>query len=253
MFISNFKPAHYGSNDLAQNRSRPLPLRVHTRLLPKTPDIEVGCQLDEWELKAVRHTLEFLVHDRVIDPDSLPGLLDRAVTAVSARVLGYGFSDLADKPRSGHTRLTPPDEARSWVDKWGSARSALEAALVGRSGKGRKPGFLKDLVEMADEEERAEVKELPVEEYRFSGIPRTPKVPIDQSVHDGYLVCLIDGSRRTFLTRYLRAHFGMTPQEYRIHFGLPSDYPMTAGNYRTLRSHLARSQGLGLPGGKSSK
>ncbi|TJW45415.1 MAG: MucR family transcriptional regulator, partial [Mesorhizobium sp.] len=38
---------------------------------------------------------------------------------------------------------------------------------------------------------------------------------------------------------------GLTPDEYRAKWGLPSDYPMVAPNYAATRSALAKTMGLG--------
>lgn len=134
----------------------------------------------------------------------------------------------------------------AWVAEWGSARDALEAVLRGRELRGRRPEFVKILEIAADDEERREVDELiEAGEYKFAKIPRTPVAPIEGSVTDEHIVCLVDGSKRTMLSRYLKAKFRMTPREYIIHFGLPSDYPMTATRYRDTKSDLAVHQGLG--------
>ncbi|WP_457155624.1 MucR family transcriptional regulator, partial [Mesorhizobium sp. P5_C1] len=37
----------------------------------------------------------------------------------------------------------------------------------------------------------------------------------------------------------------MTPDEYRVKWGLPRDYPMVAPNYSKTRSALAKASGLG--------
>src|SRR6202021_2727352 len=60
----------------------------------------------------------------------------------------------------------------------------------------------------------------------------------------GYLICLDDGKRFKSLRRHL-ATLGMTPQQYRAKWNLPSDYPMVAPNYAAQRSALAKSLGLG--------
>jgi len=52
-----------------------------------------------------------------------------------------------------------------------------------------------------------------------------PAVPIEDSVHDDYLVCLEDGEKVVLLSRYLKSHFEMTPEDYRTKWGLPEDYP----------------------------
>ena len=79
---------------------------------------------------------------------------------------------------------------------------------------------------------------------RGAGGPR-PAVPIDQSVTPDYLVCLEDGKQLKLLKRYLRAHYGMTPEQYRAKWGLAPDYPMAAPNYSRARSRMAKRSGLG--------
>jgi len=76
---------------------------------------------------------------------------------------------------------------------------------------------------------------------------REPAVPVKRSVFPDYIVCLEDGKKLTTLKRYLRATFGMTPEQYRNRWGLPADYPMTAPNYARRRSDLAKRFGLGRP------
>jgi predicted transcriptional regulator len=41
------------------------------------------------------------------------------------------------------------------------------------------------------------------------------------------------------------ASYGMTPDDYRAKWNLPSDYPMVAPNYAAVRSQLAKTLGLG--------
>ena len=47
------------------------------------------------------------------------------------------------------------------------------------------------------------------------------------------------------LKRHLRTNYGMTPEEYRAKWGLPSDYPMVAPAYAKQRSAFAKKIGLG--------
>ena len=70
-------------------------------------------------------------------------------------------------------------------------------------------------------------------------------VPIDESIHDDYLVCLEDGRKLKSLKRHLQHRYGMTPDQYRAKWNLPSDYPMVAPNYAAARSALAKNMGLG--------
>jgi predicted transcriptional regulator len=72
-----------------------------------------------------------------------------------------------------------------------------------------------------------------------------PAVNPKKSVFPNYIICLEDGKHLTMLKRHLMAAYGMTPEEYRIKWGLPASYPMTCPNYATRRSDLAKSMGLG--------
>ncbi|RAZ71806.1 MucR family transcriptional regulator [Mesorhizobium atlanticum] len=73
----------------------------------------------------------------------------------------------------------------------------------------------------------------------------TPAVPIRKSVTPDYIISLEDGKKFKSLKRHLSVHYGLTPDEYRAKWGLPSDYPMVAPNYAAARSSLAKSMGLG--------
>ena len=72
-----------------------------------------------------------------------------------------------------------------------------------------------------------------------------PAVPIKRSVFPDYIVCLNDGKKLKMLKRHLMNAYGMTPDQYREHWGLPRDYPMVAPNYAAQRSTLAKGIGLG--------
>jgi predicted transcriptional regulator len=73
---------------------------------------------------------------------------------------------------------------------------------------------------------------------------KSPAVPIRKSVTPDYLICLEDGKRFKSLRRHLGLH-GLTPEQYREKWKLPSNYPMVAPNYAAQRSALARKIGLG--------
>ena len=74
--------------------------------------------------------------------------------------------------------------------------------------------------------------------------PKAPVVPIRRSITPEYLVCLEDGKHFKSMKRHLVVH-GLTPQQYREKWKLPSDYPMVAPNYAAKRSVLAKKSGLG--------
>jgi predicted transcriptional regulator len=71
-----------------------------------------------------------------------------------------------------------------------------------------------------------------------------PAVPIRKSVMPDYLICLEDGKRFKSLRRHLRG-LGLTPEQYREKWKLPSHYPMVAPNYAAHRSALAKKIGFG--------
>lgn len=75
-----------------------------------------------------------------------------------------------------------------------------------------------------------------------------PAVPVRNSITPDYIVCLEDGRRLKMLKRHLQTAYGMTPEEYRERWNLPSDYPMVAPNYARRRSALAKQIGLGRHG-----
>ncbi|MCJ2068438.1 MucR family transcriptional regulator [Methylobacterium sp. J-030] len=61
--------------------------------------------------------------------------------------------------------------------------------------------------------------------------------------HDG-LISFIDGRSYKTLKRHLTAH-GLTPERYRLQYGLPADYPMVAPGYAARRSEIAKAIQLG--------
>ena len=83
-------------------------------------------------------------------------------------------------------------------------------------------------------------EEAPAEEPRPE-----PAVSIRASIKPDYLVCLEDGKKLKMLKRHLSSQYGMTPDDYRKRWDLPSDYPMVAPNYAAQRSELAKNIGLG--------
>ncbi|MER8779298.1 MucR family transcriptional regulator [Mesorhizobium sp. M0977] len=72
-----------------------------------------------------------------------------------------------------------------------------------------------------------------------------PAVPIKKSVTPDYIISLEDGKKFKSLKRHLSTQHGLTPDEYRAKWGLPTDYPMVAPNYAATRSALAKTMGLG--------
>ncbi len=80
-----------------------------------------------------------------------------------------------------------------------------------------------------------------------------PLVTVQDSITPEYLICLEDGKRLKMLKRYLKTNYGLTPEEYRKRWNLPTDYPMVAPNYAKRRSELAKDIGLGKQSIKQRK
>ena len=79
-----------------------------------------------------------------------------------------------------------------------------------------------------------------------------PAISVRRSVTPDYIVCLEDGKQLKMLKRHLRAAYGLTPDEYRVKWGLPADYPMVAPNYAKQRSSFAKQIGLGRKKGQKA-
>ena len=70
-------------------------------------------------------------------------------------------------------------------------------------------------------------------------------VSVRKSVTPDYIICLEDGKKLRMLKRHLRTAYGLSPDDYRARWNLPSDYPMVAPNYAKQRSDFAKQIGLG--------
>ncbi len=82
--------------------------------------------------------------------------------------------------------------------------------------------------------------------FRSVGVlAKNPACPIEESVQQDYLVCLEDGKHLQVLKRHLKTSFGLSVEEYKRRWGLPSDYPTVSPNYSARRSGIARNTGLG--------
>ncbi len=72
-----------------------------------------------------------------------------------------------------------------------------------------------------------------------------PFVTIKESVTPNYVICLECGRKAQMLKRHLSLAHGLTPEEYRQKWGLPSDYPIVAPKHAQQRSEMAKKFGLG--------
>ena len=85
---------------------------------------------------------------------------------------------------------------------------------------------------------------VPVSEF---DIEKPSTAQIHKSIRDDGIVSFLDGRSYKTLKRHLTAH-GLTPERYRLQYGLSPDYPMVAPSYAAQRSALAKAIGLGQPG-----
>ncbi|MCJ2109713.1 MucR family transcriptional regulator [Methylobacterium sp. E-025] len=78
--------------------------------------------------------------------------------------------------------------------------------------------------------------------------PPGPEKPtayqIRKSITPDAIISFLDGKPYKTLKRHLTVA-GLTLEQYRARYGLPSDYPSTAASYSAQRSALAHSLGLG--------
>lgn len=81
----------------------------------------------------------------------------------------------------------------------------------------------------------------------------SPAVPVDESVHEDYIICLEDGKKLQMLKRHLSTVYGMSVEQYRERWGLPTDYPVVSPNYARRRSDIAKTTGLGSTGRRKLK
>ena len=68
---------------------------------------------------------------------------------------------------------------------------------------------------------------------------------INDTITPEYLICIEDGKTLKMMKRHLMSSYGLTPNQYRNKWQLPSDYPMVAAGYAAKRSTLAKELGLG--------
>ena len=84
------------------------------------------------------------------------------------------------------------------------------------------------------------------------GTEKPTAAQIRKSITDDALISFIDGKPYKTLKRHLTLK-GLTPDQYKLKYGLPPDYPMIASSYSKQRSDLAKLLGLGQRGRAASQ
>jgi predicted transcriptional regulator len=82
--------------------------------------------------------------------------------------------------------------------------------------------------------------------------PATPAVQIRRSVTRDHVVCLECGWRGLILRRHIQVQHGLSRDDYRARWGLPSHHALIAPAYSERRSGMARQIGLGQRGKPSA-
>ena len=72
-----------------------------------------------------------------------------------------------------------------------------------------------------------------------------PAVPPKKSVFPDNIICLECGGGYKMMKRHIEIVHGLTPNEYRIKWSLPGDYPLVAPDHAAHRSQIAKDSGLG--------
>lgn len=75
---------------------------------------------------------------------------------------------------------------------------------------------------------------------------------VRKSITHEALISFEDSKPYRTLKRHL-SNCGLTPQEYRVKWGLPGDYPMVCAGYSAVRAAFARKIGLGKNGRMRAK
>jgi predicted transcriptional regulator len=74
---------------------------------------------------------------------------------------------------------------------------------------------------------------------------QTPAVPIRQSVHRDYVICLDCGWRGLMLRKHITSVHSLTVEEYRARWNLPINHALVAPSYSKRRAVMAKQSGLG--------
>lgn len=90
------------------------------------------------------------------------------------------------------------------------------------------------------------VPALEIPEEAKEAPPLKAAVPIEESVKDDYITCLVCGKNFRTLKAHIRRAHNMSPADYYTAFGLdPKKYPLVSRKYSEQRQALAKKMGLG--------
>lgn len=156
--------------------------------------------------------------------------------------------------RQIHTAQITADLVNKFLANHGNSITASEmpnlvkgifAALSGEATSSTPIGEASTLIEV--KEQIPVVMHKPVQELVQQELwhaARIPAVPVNESITDEYIVCLEDGEKMKVLKRHIKK-FGLSPEDYKERWGLPSNYPLIAPSYSRKRRDIAIRCNLG--------
>ena len=74
--------------------------------------------------------------------------------------------------------------------------------------------------------------------------PVTPAVPLEAAFGSDKVFCMVCGKGMKTLKRHLNTSHGMTPGQYRKHFGIPTGTALVATEYSDRRKQMAKDLNL---------
>ena len=80
-------------------------------------------------------------------------------------------------------------------------------------------------------------------------VTNLPAVSVRSSLKPDSITCLECGAVQKTLKRHLGNAHGLSPEQYRVKWKLPADYPMTAPNNSAERSRASKARGFGRKAG----
>ncbi|MBY5475725.1 MucR family transcriptional regulator [Rhizobium leguminosarum] len=136
-------------------------------------------------------------------------------------------------------------KARELVGRDDLVKYATRIVVANTRGTGL-TAYQAKLVTRLDElspEDLDEMNAVPM--ARSIGPYAPPFMDPQEAIQGDGIICLIDGEKRKFLSRYVRQVHGLEWHEYLRRFDLPDDYPRTSKDVIAQRAKAATERGFG--------
>jgi len=201
------------------------------------------------------HLMNFMttyVQHNQVDPKDLPDVFERVKSVVFDTMNDAAEAETTEEaaPRRGRRgRQTRTLVRADASDETATAAESQEAlpflAVVGtepakKRGRPRKDAAAETAKPVQSSDPSKQSADPSKSGYKFAHISRIPVMDPEDAIKDDTIINLIDGVEQKMLKRSLNTKYGMTPEEYRIHFNLRPDYPVTAPNYSLRRQEIMK-------------